>query len=124
MSRIILSELGHTWLLDLDGTVVIHNGYKDEGEDRFLPGAEAFLKSIPDKDRIIFLTSRKEAFRAQTETFLAAHGIRYDAILFELPYGERILINDCKPSGLNVSVALNTQRDEWCELSVVEDPDL
>lgn len=29
-----LSPLSHTWILDFDGTLVIHNGYKT-GEDHF-----------------------------------------------------------------------------------------
>ena len=51
MDEIVLSTLGHTWILDLDGTVVKHNGYKLDGEDSFLPGAEQFLRGIPEKDK-------------------------------------------------------------------------
>ena len=32
-----ISTLGHTWILDLDGTLVEHNGYKT-GEDKLLKG--------------------------------------------------------------------------------------
>ena len=32
--NITLSPLGHTWLLDLDGTIVKHNGYKEGGDVR------------------------------------------------------------------------------------------
>ena len=53
-----LSTLGHTWILDLDGTIVKHNGYKIDGEDSFLPEAKEFLCGIPEKDMIIFVTSR------------------------------------------------------------------
>ena len=124
MKHLVLSKLGHTWILDLDGTILRHNGYKLDGKDSFLPGAEAFLNQIPEKDMIVFLTSRTEDVREQTEAFLAAHEIRYSAILFNAPYGERILINDCKPSGLKMGVAVNSERDVWCDLSVTEDPDL
>ena len=79
-NKVILSSLGHTWILDLDGTVVKHNGYKTDGIDTFLEGAYDFLNSIPDKDMIIFLTSRSEKYRAQTEEFLGSQGIRYDHI--------------------------------------------
>ena len=58
MNDLILSALGHTWILDLDGTVVKHNGYKIDGTDTFLDGAETFLRNIPQKDMVIFLTSR------------------------------------------------------------------
>ena len=106
-----LSCLGHTWLIDLDGTIVKHNGYKIDGEDSLLDGAKEFLESIPDGDKIVFLTSREEKYREQTESFLNRHDIRYDAILFELPFGERILLNDKKESGLETAIAVNKARN-------------
>jgi len=106
-----LSCLGHTWLIDLDGTIVKHNGYKIDGVDSLLDGAKAFIESIPEGDKIVFLTSRKEEFRELTETFLEQHGIRYDAILYDLPYGERILLNDRKESGLETAIAVNKERN-------------
>ena len=106
-----LSPLAHTWILDLDGTIVKHNGYLTDGYDTFLDGAEAFLKSIPKQDMIIFLTSRSEMEREKTKEFLAKNQISYKTIIFEAPYGERIVINDCKPSGLRMAVAVNCERD-------------
>lgn len=112
MDDIVLSTLGHTWILDLDGTLVKHNGYKIDGEDSFLPGAETFLKSIPPQDMVVLLTSRTEEYRRATEDFLRQNGVRYDHIIFEAPYGERILINDDKPSGLKMGIAVNVPRDQ------------
>lgn len=106
-----LSCLGHTWLIDLDGTIVKHNGYKIDGVDSLLDGAKAFIESIPEGDKIIFLTSRKDEFRESTESFLSQNGVRYDAILYELPYGERILLNDRKESGLETAIAVNKGRN-------------
>ncbi|PAF43648.1 KpsF/GutQ family sugar-phosphate isomerase, partial [Helicobacter sp. 11S02629-2] len=37
--------------------------------------------------------------------------IRYDYLLHSLPVGERILVNDTKPSGLKCAYALNVKRD-------------
>ena len=119
-----LSPLGHTWLLDLDGTIVKHNGYLIDGEDSFLEGAEEFLQSIPEGDMIVFLTSRKEEYREKTLDFLKENQIRYDHILFDVPYGERILINDRKPSGLETAIAVNTVRDQFMSESVVIDGSL
>ena len=107
-----LSPLPHTWLLDLDGTIVKHNGYKVDGRDTLIEGANDFLHSIPQEDTIIFLTSREEKYRCETESFLRENNIRYDHIIFDLPYGERILINDDKPSGLSVSICLRKRRDD------------
>ena len=124
MESLVLSTLGHTWILDLDGTVVKHNGYQQDGTDSFLPGAEAFLNSLPEKDMIVFPTSREERYRAQTERFLRENSIRYDAILFDAPYGERIVVNDRKPSGLTMALAVNLDRDSGCCFSCREDPRL
>ena len=107
-----LSPLPHTWLLDLDGTIVKHNGYKVDGRDTLIEGANDFLHSIPQEDTIIFLTSREEKYRCETESFLRENNIRYDHIIFDLPYGERILFNDDKSSGLSVSICLRKRRDD------------
>lgn len=110
-----LSPLAKTWVLDLDGTIVKHNGYKIDGKDSFLDGAEKFLKTIPNKDMVIFITSRTNNEKELTESFLKQHQIRYDAIIYNAPYGERILINDAKPSGLNTALAYCTKRDEFLD---------
>jgi hypothetical protein len=110
-NELVLSTLGHTWLLDLDGTIVKHNGYKTDGYDTFLDGAEEFLNRIPESDTVVFLTSRTEEYRSITEQFLKEHGVRYHHIIFGLPYGERILVNDNKSSGLCTARCLNLERD-------------
>lgn len=110
--ELVLSPLGHTWIFDIDGTIVKHNGYKIDGHDSFLPGAKEFLSKIPDSDMIVFLTSRTEEYKQITLDFLNRQGIRYNHIIFNAPYGERILINDNKPSGLMCSLGVNLQRDE------------
>ena len=114
MNNVIeVSSLNKTWILDLDGTIVKHNGYKMDGQDSFLEGAQDFLRSISQEDMIIFITSRREEeCKEMTETFLKRHQIRYNAIIWNAPYGERILINDKKESGLVTAIALNTKRDE------------
>ena len=118
MDKIVLSNLGHTWILDLDGTIVKHNGYKIDGFDTFLPGAKEFLMEIPAQDMVIFVTSRTVEFRETTECFLKQSGIRYDHIIFNAPYGERILINDDKPRGLKTGLAVNRIRDSILNLAI------
>lgn len=119
--QLFLSTLAHTWILDLDGTLVKHNGYKLDGEDSFLPGAQEFLAKIDQQDMIIILTSRGEDMRERTEAFLQRNHIRYDVILYNVPYGERILINDDKPSGLKMALAVEKERDAGLYLTVVVD---
>lgn len=110
MKKIALSPLKHTWFLDLDGTLLKQNGFKN-GDDVFLEGAIDFLKSIPEQDFIVFMTAREPEFQEVTEGFLRSNGIRYDFIIFGLPNGERIMVNDIKPSGLQTALAVNVKRD-------------
>lgn len=110
--KIVVSPLPKTWVLDLDGTIVKHNGYKIDGYDTFLPGAKEFLHSIAPEDMVIFVTSRTHEVAEQTEVFLKQNHIRYEHIIYGVPYGERILINDRKPSGLKMAVAINPKRNE------------
>lgn len=113
MKKIKISKnLNHTWLIDLDGTLVKHNHYLSNKHDLFLKGALSFLKNIPMNDTIIFLTSRKKKFKKSTITFLLKNKIRYNSIIFDLPFGERILINDIKPkNNLNTAISINLKRD-------------
>ena len=113
-----ISSLEHTWILDLDGTLVKHNGYLDNGYDSLLEGAKGFIDSIPPEDFIIILTSRRSEYSELTEKFLLENKIRYTCILYNVPYGERILINDRKPSGLATAVAVNIERDDLNDLQV------
>ena len=78
-----------------------------------LAGAKEYLAEIPLEDKIIIVTSRTEEYREMTIRFLRENGIRYDEILFDMPFGERILVNDRKPSGLDMAVAVNLNRDEF-----------
>lgn len=124
MKNIVLSNLNKTWIFDVDGTIVKHNGYKIDGKDTLLAGAKEFLDNIPSSDMIIFLTARKEEYRKVTEEFLKENNIRYNFIIFEAPYGERILVNDEKPSGLKMSHAINSKRDIFFEEKIVIDENL
>lgn len=123
-NKLKLSSLGHTWIFDLDGTILKHNGYKTDEGDSFLDGAESFLKNIPEKDMIVFISSRTDEYKDITVNFLKKHKIRYDHIIFNAPYGERIVINDNKLSGLKTSVSVCTERDKWSEIFVEEDESL
>lgn len=117
--EIEMSALPKTWILDLDGTIVKHNGYKIDGEDSLLNGAQDFLSQIQENDLVIFITSRKKECKEITESFLRENHIRYDYIIYGAPYGERILVNDRKPSGLDMAYAINTIRD-ICSREVIE----
>jgi hypothetical protein len=104
------SDLNKTWLFDMDGTLVKHNGYKNAGEE-LLPGVEDFFSKISKDDRIVILTARSLEYKEITEKFLKENNIRFDHIIYDLPIGERILFNDKKPSGLKTAYAYNLDRD-------------
>ncbi len=109
---IVLSTLPKTWIFDLDGTLLKHNGYKIDGEDTILEGAKEYFSTIPDEDYILLLTSRTDEYKDMTLSFLKKHNIRFNEILFNIPMGERIVINDRKPSGIDMSVAINFDRNK------------
>ena len=110
MSKITLSKLPHTWIFDLDGTILKHNSFKTD--DEILPGVKNFFDQIDLNDKIVFITAREEAVRKQTENTLRKNNIRWDKILFNFPVGERIVLNDIKPLGLKTAIAINLERDK------------
>lgn len=119
-----VSPLPKTWILDLDGTLVRHNGHKLDGHDTLLPGAERLLGAIRPEDLVLIVTSRTEEYRDMTEAFLRDNAIRYDHIIYNAPYGERILINDKKPSGLKTAIAVNPERDMAAKVEFQTDESL
>ena len=116
---LILSTLPKTWIFDLDGTLLKHNGYKLDGIDTILDGVKESVDAIPDEDYILILTSRTDEYRDMTIRFLKENEIRYDEILFNMPMGERIVVNDRKPSGIDMAVAINMNRDSF-SMPVIE----
>ena len=51
--KLILSTLPKTWIFDLDGTLLKHNGYKTDGEDTVLPGAKEYLEQILQRQQLV-----------------------------------------------------------------------
>lgn len=123
-NEIIVSNLNKTWILDLDGTICKHNGYKIDKKDTLLEGAKEFFENIDEDDMIVFITSRKVEEKNNTEEFLKRNNIRFDYIIYNAPYGERILINDKKKSGLITAIAVNTQRDQFMKVKFNKDDNL
>ncbi|MCX8130429.1 MAG: hypothetical protein N3I35_10055 [Clostridia bacterium] len=105
-----LSLLPKTWILDIDGTIFKHNGYLKQ-DNALLPGISELFRGIGDEDIVILLTARDEVYRMETECALAGSGLRWNYLIMGVPHGERILINDKKPSGLITAYAVNVERD-------------
>ena len=69
-----------TWFIDLDGTLVVHNGYKNGG-DVLLDGVKEFFENLPKEDFVIITTSRDVNFKIQTVNFLKKNNIRFNDII-------------------------------------------
>lgn len=105
-----LAPLGSTWLIDMDGTLSVHNAYLNNS-DSLLPGVKELWGRFLPQDQIIILTARDEIYRSTTENFLIKNELRYDLLLMGLPKGARILINDKKPDGTETAFCLNIVRN-------------
>lgn len=114
--KLTLSPLPKTWIFDVDGTIVKHNGHLTMEGDQLLPGVKELFERIPETDVIVLMTARKLEFQESLKEFLKQHKIRFDYLLPNMPQGERILINDRKPSGLIMAFAVNKDRDQPLEL--------
>lgn len=119
-----LSNLAHTWILDVDGTLVKHNGYKIDGADTLLDGVKEFFAKIPQEDKIVLLTAREGEYLEELKNFLKSNNLRFDYILPNMPMGERILINDDKPSGLKCAYAVCKERDSALDIDFEVDKEL
>ena len=107
-----LSTLAHTWFIDLDGTILKHEGLWQDGSDSLLPGVLKFFADLSEQDVVILTTAREGSLREATISGLQRLGItRYDHIIFGLPVGERIVVNDIKDSGLHTAIAWNVVRN-------------
>lgn len=106
-----LSNLPKTWLIDLDGTIIKHNSHI-KGKNTILKKVKSFWKKIPSKDKIVLLTAREKKYKKTTVNFLKENNLKFDHIIFDLNFGERILLNDMKPDGLLTAYSHNLKRNE------------
>jgi len=124
MKKITLSNLPKTWIFDVDGTIVEHNGYL-RGGDKLLAGVKDFFDNqIKINDIIILTTSRKECYIKDLKKFLSQNSIRFDHLIFNLPFGERIILNDKKTSGLKTAFAINLDRNSFSNFKIKIDDSL
>jgi hypothetical protein len=110
----LASNLNRTWIVDLDGTVFKHNGFRN-GEDILLPGVKELWESFLPSDMIIIVTAREKKYKEITLKSLEKYKLRFDHIIFDAPTGERVIINDTKPQGLKTAIAWNVTRDKGYE---------
>lgn len=107
-----------TFFIDIDGVIFEHleSGAWNQWQCRLpavLSGVSEFFDEIEAKSAIIILvTARKESERARLVDLLAQHGVFYDQLIMGVSSGERVLINDAKPSGEKSCFAIEVKRNE------------
>ncbi len=93
-----------------------YGGFAAGGEGIF------YVDSVRRQNRDFHLPHRGiQEMRLQ---FLKEHAIRYDEILFHMPVGERIIVNDRKPFGLKTAVAVNVYRSDFKHPAIRRDKEL
>lgn len=106
-----LSEnLAHTWIFDVDGTIAEVNQYP-YNDDKLLPGVIEMWEQIPKDDMIIIMTAREKEVQEKTLEFIRNNGLHYHLAVFGVNHGERIVVNDNKPGGLQTAIAWNVKRN-------------
>jgi len=112
-----LDLLPKTIICDIDGCILQHMGslYKMQTDPPILLNGvkEKFDEWDKKAYKIVLLTGRKESMREITEKQLRSHGLFWDVLVMGATRGQRVLINDLKPSSDGpTACAVNLIRDE------------
>ena len=118
------SEIGRTYFIDVDGTLVPHlsnveldgiieseNYNFDSKRETLLPGVKELWATFKEQDTIIITTARRESHREMTENIFRNNGLRYDKLIMDLPSGPRIVINDTTDSLYQKAIGINVMRN-------------
>ena len=105
------------WILDIDGVIFTHNSYL-EGKDKIVPGFIDFYRQIKKEDYMIIISARKKKYIDITKSSLKKNHIRFNNIIFEVPTGERVIINDKKPDGTKTCFVFNINRNNFPEIKI------
>ena len=127
----IHSKIGKTWFFDLDGTllkntsnekldqIISRHGKTSHRQEEALMSSKQFLKNIPKSDKVVLTTARAKRHKDHTIKVLEYVGIKYDQIIFDIPSGARILVNDIKQKvavknehEIKTAFAINVKRNE------------
>lgn len=111
-----LSSLPKTWILDVDGTMVMHNSHFDSQDVKPLNGITELLSKISTNDLIVIISARQGEDLIHITNYILSvcPNIRI-SVIDSAPFGERIIFNDLKPSGLKTAFSVNVERDRGVE---------
>lgn len=121
------TRLYSTLFIDLDGTLVRNSAQHAVPRWGDTDGIQANIDAInhlydSGKVEVIITTSRKEKFRELTLKQLTRVGAKFHKIIFDLPHGKRIIINDYAPSNPFKSCdAINIKRNSPDLKEMLED---
>jgi hypothetical protein len=110
-----------TIICDIDGCILEHLGdltkINLENPNLLLGAKEKFIEWNMKSYKIILLTGRPESMREITNKQLQSFGLFWDILIMGATRGERILINDIKPTSTNnTATAINLKRNEGLAL--------
>ena len=114
-----------TIFLDIDGCIFKHKGNLSNQIleiTELLPGVTEKINEWNAEDhKIILVTGRKESMRKFTEEQLLKHGIFYDQLIMGITGGERVLINDTKPTKklIPTAVAITVERNKGLKSIII-----
>ena len=107
-----------TIFCDIDGTLLKHHGDQClynimKKPPELLPNVIETIGCWKDNEyKIILTTGRPERMRNLTQEQLDTVGIFYDMLIMGLPHGERIVINDSKPSLSSTAIGVVVERNK------------
>jgi len=94
-----------TLFVDFDGTTFEH------ATENILPGTKEKFDEWHEKGyTIIITTARPSSAKEQTIKALDDNELYYDAVIFDLPNGDRVVLNDLK-EGRERAFAYNVERN-------------
>ena len=111
-----MSKRPKTIICDIDGTIFHHHCEGLDGqvlkETKILEGT---IKKFREWDaaghNIILITGRRESLRSLTVSELNKFGLYFDDLIMGVGGGDRILVNDRKPSGRDTAYSYNLDRN-------------
>jgi hypothetical protein len=116
-----------TIFVDLDGVLVLNSAQYTQpywGTTEGIDDNIAVLNRLHDTGRVhvVITTARHESHRKVTLRQLERCGVKYDSIIFGLPHGKRIVVNDYAPSNPFKSAdSINIRRNSTDLKEMLED---
>jgi hypothetical protein len=110
--------MNKTFFCDIDGTLLKHHGHSClhkamMSPPEILPNVIETLDNWKYNEHCIILTTgRPESMRRITEEQLEKVGIFYDMLIMGLPHGERIVVNDNKPTLSETAIGITVERNK------------